>query len=782
MPVDQATYQKAVSAVRSGQAPDDVMDGLMDIIDEYESAAPEAAAPPKTAANFGEGGSVLGTGPVGMDMLAEKIPQQGPDDMVIEAMKDPKNRMAAGSKKMDVASDDDALAASLKRSAEAEKRRVAEAEFIPPAKSPAPMGGVDPMTMFSASLDNARQNLPAFAGGKVEHYLEPPISQFQRDMAQVYGPEVRKMTHTSPEYLDYADGRWQEILEAAKAEGRSVVRNAYRQNKTLGQKVESGAAAAIGMGAAAAIGADEAAFGGLGRRLAASGDEEQLANYDRLAETNPGSRVVGNLLGAGSSIGAGGLASRAIGGQGLARGALRGAASGAATETSLAASKGELPGAGDLATGAALGAPFGAIGGMHGKNLRQSTALGDIERSGMGETEVFRGVRRSPKATQLRETAAEKLGSPDRAVDMMAGELEGPMLKAGRELADRTQADIGTQQATYFNMTKDVRKPTTPLLKQAMEVHAGGSYDAGGNLAAHGPQNRRLQQIIQDASHAELVPSANDSALAKPANAQTFDLTVEEATAKGIDVDRITQNYMGHGGELPPEFMIRVTPKQMNPEQTENVIRLLQEQIGEGKNVGALETLGRAAREVRDQFPAMGGMRDVAPVDIGTGSQAQTLKGWSSFQQGAAQKTAQTKRTLEMAGLPKGEPPAALDAGQAQGQFGVTRNYREPGRHPDADTALRELAGMAGKGKELEELAGMKGLDKARGGVPLSKRGLMDAGRYRLDPLMTFYGPGFGAVAPHAGQTMRPQQQLDPQMPPEMLEAFRKWGPNFQGP
>lgn len=837
MPVSEEHYRKAVHAVKGGSAPDEMLDGLMDIIDEYErenvQKSPVSASSPT---NYGEGGSMLG--PTGMDMLEKQIiPKFSPEETKRENEAQRKKAREQNPKVFDALNlsasnplpvipdetpeeanraflkwEDEHFDKSAKYSASGRRDLLVPAEHIPEAPPNTAFGGVDPLSMFSGAIDKARSNLPEFAGGKVEHYLEPPVSQFRRDMAPVLGAQgidVNMLDVNSRPYKEYSDMRWKEIYDQAKAEGRAVVRSAYKEAKTVGEKVEKYAAPAIGAAASAALGADEAAFGGMGRRLATMGNEKRAENFARLKEGNPIASVAGNIIGGASPLGMGGLASKAIGGTGLVRGAARGAAQGMGDMTSLALSEGRLPTGGELFLGAGLGAPFGAAAGVHGKHLRQTTKLGQIEESGLGETEMLRGIRRSSRASEIQEKATEKLG-PQREKDYLIGELEEPMTTAARDLSATTQADIGKPQRQYYDMSKDVKKPQTPLLKEAMKIHAGGSYEAGGNLPRHATQNKELQELIASASHAEIVPAPSGKPTTKATNAASFDLTRDEAIAQGIDVDRLMKSHMGESevgmlsggppnpsapGELAPmwgptgvkkgapgEFVVRVTPKDLNPEQTENIIKLLHEQIQEGKNAGMLDSLHRASREVRDQFPAMGPIDKNAShtLELGGGERLE-LKGWSAWQHQAAEKTQKSRRVTETAGF-QGKTPEKLGAQGADTLFGKMNAYRQPGRRPDADEALRELAGLSGKGRELEEVAGQQALSEIKGSIPTSRAGLLNAGRLRLDPLLQFYGPAFGAQAPGVSDKLSGRQKLPDTLDPETLRKLREQLGPFFGP
>lgn len=825
MPVSEQDYRKAVAAVKGGTAPDDVVDGLMDIIDEYEHAKPQASpAMSSSPTSFGEGGSILGTGPTGMDVLSKEIrPAEEHEDIQKSFAVDPKIadalRLPEVQKRMPLATDsrlaeqreririegeqnaqryDNALPTASKRK---DAHLSAPPEFIP-EQAPA-TGATNPFDAFSMSMDKARSNLPAFAGGKVEPYLEPPLEQFRRDMAPTLGDSVLGMGLGDDAYIEYADQLWTKLYNEAKAEGRHIVRVAYKDTKNWNDVVTKYGAETIGAVAGAARGVDEGAFGGMVSRIAAGGDEEQLANYKRMGEGSPLARLGGQIVGGGSKIGLGGLTSRGLGSvlpeaggiwSGAARGGAQAMGAGAASTTSLAAAEDRAPSMGELGLGAGLALPFGLVGGAHGHSLRESTPLEQVEKSGMGETSLWSGVRKSYRADAVGKEARAATGQPGREVDYMTKNLEEPLATAGRRLEKGTEKSLGAIKEGYFNATKNDEKPISSFLNDAMELRKGLTTADGRPIPQKGPQIKYLDKLIVDSANVEVVPTAGGKALVRASRPGTVDMTLEEAERAGINTTQAMRGYQASKGQpisadlgpdvqtsIPGEtdVMIRVTPRELNAEALEKMKGQLDLEMGFGENPHKeeLSSLLRSAREARDTFPAKGPIPKGLTATVDTGTEKIQLKDFSASQRLAGEKTAAVKRTLGHAGLPE-HVPEKLSAAEAETFQGRIQGYKQVGRSTDVDDALRELAGLADKGNDLEALAGMRGLKELKPGFPTSRAGLLQAGRLRLDPLLQFLGPGAAAAAPGGARRLSGHQKLPPQLDPATLEKYM----NLMGP
>lgn len=792
MPVNAQQYEVAKRGLQAAvDEPDAFSEAeirqLSKIVSDFQDESIKIEKP------LGEGGSMFGD--TGMDMLEKRITspeQHGTRDkmraenpMIAKALNLSSEAQPVIPDETNEEKDaryleyrdkyfDDNLPNASKR-----KDLSAPPEFHVQAPTPQ---ATNPLEAFSSSIGKARENLPAFAGGKVEHYLEPPVAQFQRDMAPVLGPRVANMGIETDEYKEYADQLWQDIYNKAQQEGRSVVRTRYKEAKSWRDKAEGAAAEGIGALAGAARGVDEAAFGGVASEMAATlsgGGDEQVKNFKRLSESNEIAHTAGQVVGGAASLGAGTLASKGItkalgglAGYGSAalRGGLAAAGSGAAATASMAAADDRMPGWGELALGAGLGLPFGLLGGVHGKQLRDSTALGQVERAGVGETSMLSGIKKTRTGEAISERAQFRMGQPGREVDMLGKDLEKPLATAGRGLETGTARDIGEEQSKYFSLMEDERKPLGSFVKDALDIRKNLTTPDGRALPRKDANIKFLDDLIDSTSTAEIVPAAGGEPLVRSATPGTINVTPEEAARMGINVEHKVAAYMASGNEAPGEnFMVRIKPRELNPRELESFKKQmdLELKMGNNPNKEEMNPLLRRTREARDQFPAEG-----ATATVDTGIEKIPLKGFSAQQRLASEKTADVKRRLGMAGLPDNIPETLNDDQATRFQSSI-RGYRQAGRAPDVDDALRELAGLAGKSKDLETVAGMRGLDELGGGIPLSRKSLLEGARLRLDPALQFLGPAMGAAMPGAYQRSQ-GPQLPPQLDQAMIDRHRK--------
>lgn len=671
--------------------------------------------------------------------------------------------------------------------------------FAPPElHAPSPV--TNPVDAFGANMEQASSHLPAYMGGKVEHYLEPPVTQFHREMYPVLGERVFTLGIGDDEYGEYADQLWKKIYDQAKAEGRSVVRTRYAQSTDWKDKAFGVGAEAIGALAGAARAADAAGFFGVGSRVAGAlgGDVE---NYKRLAEGSPIASTIGSVIGGASPIGAGGLVTKGLGklipeAAGYAGAALRGGAiaagSGAASTASMAAAEDRLPSGGELALGAGLGLPFGLLGGAHGKQLRGSTPLGVVEKTGMGETDALWGVRSSPRARAVEEASFKSTGQRGREVDFLKNRLEKPMSDAGRMLQVETERDLGAAKDAFYADKAGRRKPLGALVRDAVELRKGMATPDGRIIPKKEGNARFLDKLIVESTEAEIVPATEGGPLAR-GKPGSMDITANEAEAMGIDVNRKMESYLALGNEPPGEFVVRMNPRELNAQEMEKLTKQidLELRMGDNPQREEMNKLLRSTREVRDQFGGgMGVPSDLkATVNSGAvegvpGYPAKTeLTGLSAFERKASERTGAVKRTLEMAGLPE-KVPETLDAGQAQKFQNTIGGYQQPGRPIDVDKALETLAALGNQQELLDAVPGMTGLKELQRNASMPNRvGLTTGARLRLDAMLPFLGPGMGAAAPGAYKRFsgaRPDN-LPAQMTPEELEEHRKqmgiWGP-----
>lgn len=807
MPVSAKQYDVAKRALTAAMDEPDAYSeaeirGLNKILADYQN---EGIKIEKSTSEkpLGEGGSMFGgpSGPTGMDMLEknitspeqhaqvqkarEKSPQiyqalnltsQLPKQVIPDETEEEHADRVLDYRKNTV---DESMASASQR-----KDLYAPPEYHAPKPQTQP---TNPIEAFTGAIGKARESLPAFVpAGKVAHYLEPPIQQFQRDMAPTLGPRVLQMSINDRDYKEYADQLWKKIYDDAQAKGESVVRTRYRTAKDWKEKVENVGAEVIGAGAAAARGVDEAAFGGIASEMAATlsgGGEEQLKNYKRLAESNEIAHSAGQVVGGAAQLGAGGLASKGItkalgglsgyGGAAL-RGGLAAAGSGAATNASMAAAEDRLPTGEELGYGALLGLPFGLVGGLHGKNLRDNSMLGQVEKSGVGRTSMLKGVSGTSVADEISARALARMGDPNRGVDQLADELEKPLATAGRRLETGTRESIAQEQGAYFKLKEGERKPVSTVARDALEIRKSLVSPDGNAIPGAEDNLKFLDKFIASTTSAEIVPAAGGKPLVPAAVHGAISLTPEDAARMGIDVQQKMDAYMQRGNAAPGEgFMLRIKPRELNPRELELMTSKLDLALKQGLNPNREEMnqLLGSVRADRDAFGAGGPVRPGTTATVDTGTKQIQLKDFSAQQRLSSEKLGNVKRTLGMANL--GENiPETLGADEAKAFQGGIRGYRQAGQAPGVDDALRELAALAGESQKLEQVAGMRGLKELNGGIPLSRASLLQGARLRLDPMLQFLGPAMGAAMPGAVQRQLPQQ-LPPQMSPQELEKQR---------
>lgn len=731
-------------------------------------------------------------GPTGMDMLEKQIPV-APEAADIGAMMDkyPGAKSAFGGRLTDFSqgnplsdiieernkTHDDNLPNASKR-----KDFTAPPEFFPPPPEALP---TNPIEAFGLKLSNARNAMPGILGGKVEHFLEPSLEQFQRDMGQYVHPS--EMHHGSDAYREYADDLWQKVHDQAKAENRPVVRDAYKKDKSwttqagdFVAKQTVGLASGLNdiLGGVPAEAADVL----MGKPF--QGDSAE--NMNRLGESAPAARTAGQVGGSMLPMSPGGLAARGASAAlpeaaGFLGATARAGAVGAAAGGAQAGAMGE-----DMGSGALFGLPLGMIGGglgygakAQGKNLRETTTLGQAERAGTAETSALFGVKPTEAAKGIRKESYLQSGEPGRETDMLAQRLEGQVLEGGRKLDQATQRDIGQAQKQYFDLTKEVREPATPLVKEAMRLHSTGFSSDGRELPLHDQQSKFLRDAIAKSTSAEVVPSSGGKANVRSTGGGSFDLSAEEAKMQGIDVERAMKDYMASGGDAPGDFVVRVTPQKLNPEETERIIAKIGDYLdqGDADKKRALNSLMPFSRQVRDQFPAAGPISGDITARVGDAE----LKGWSAFQHQASERIGKTQKTLEDAGLPS-KVPDELNSNQDKALSGAIRGYGKAGRSPDLDQALRDLADP----KKLEEMRGMGNLPKLEAqGTMFPSAYMRSSGtggavnlqgaRFHLDPFLESIAPPLlSGRAGSAGAVLgRDKKALPEQLDQATLEKLR---------
>lgn len=769
--------------------------------DELEMLMQAAEQPDPKPSNYGEGGSILGVGETGMDVLDKRITSPEQHAQVEKA----RNLSPTVAKQLQVGLGgaaptipDETAEEKLKREGEEysrthdpslptaskHKELFAPPENIPEDFGPPAPPALDPMSAFAQKVESARSSLPAFFGGKVEHYLEPSVAQFRRETRPVLGDEVDKMGVGSDAYREYADKLWQDIYNKARADGRAVVRSAYKDNRN-GKLPFVEKVAEQGLGV---LGGIDTVLGGVpsdtvdvlrGRPF--MGDERKSLNAHR------GNAPIGDIAGqAGGSmlpVAPGNMVARGMGalfgeaasaGGAALRGGLGGAGAGAATSAASDVADSRDVSGQAAGISALLGFPLGALGGasgygmgVHGKNLRETTGFGQVESAGMGKTDVIRGIKPTAKAEGIRKEATAALG-PGREVDHLTRQLEEPMTGAARRYQAETKQSLGQQKEAYFAATDEERRNIGPFVEKALELRGKATTPDAQRLPLHADQVKFLDKVIGESTSTDIVPAANGKALEKSYRPGSIDVPPEQAERYGIDVGRAIQAYTMRTGKPPGDnFLIRITPRELNPREMEAVKDKidLALRMGDNPNRQELNPLMEATREVRDRMPSGGPVSDSLTATASTGTREIPLSGFSAFQKKASDTTQNVSREIESAGFPE-KVPEKLDAGQAQKFFSTAENYRTSGRTPDADAALRKLAQMGNVQGGLEDVAGMRELRALQGKAQLPasaalmpwKLGQADplARQLRLDPLFGALGPGLsrGGLGGAAGARM----------------------------
>jgi len=277
-------YQKALEALRSGTMPEHLRETAADAVAEYERghglardvseagatrAAPAAAMQEKPAARAARKRK-LDAIEAEHPGLTKAFQMRGPSTLQIESGPTPEE--AAADELEQRSQFDDSLQNLSKR-----KELAAPAEWHPPTPATPP----NPFDSVWGKLTAVKQAMPDWAGGGTEHYIEPSVEQFKLEMAPVLGQAVEGMAEGTPAYREWADAKWMDALGKAQAEGRGIVRDAFRPGAkgfldTAGDLVRPANIQKIGqMGRSAAIGADKIVTGGTVSTMLAAGPSER---------------------------------------------------------------------------------------------------------------------------------------------------------------------------------------------------------------------------------------------------------------------------------------------------------------------------------------------------------------------------------------------------------------------------------------------------------------------------------------------------------------------------
>lgn len=804
-------YSKSIAALKGDRSKlsDDEFETLVQVAEQYQK---ENATRTERAPSFGV------EGPVGMDMLERKIqppPSLGTSPMaksldpLMGSIRSAQAAAPAAQSAGPIAGDTD----EEKRAADIQARKEHDAARNEKLASASQVTDLYQPPEFIPPGLSALDALPSTFGGKVDHYVEPGLSQFQRDMAGVY-PNIHTLDEGSLQYKQYADAQWKAIYERAQAEGRPVVRMEYAKSplwtKSFGDRAFMTGMQGIGMAASAAHGADDAAFAGMGGRLTDTHENGQL-----LEAANPGSALTGRILGGVNPRSIGNVAARGVAG-GLAR-ALPGAvpltestlgsalASGgkgavAAGTDSLANDaadyalddRGNVKPEGDRGDfdwrgaekraaqaslfGGALGAGAdltGQLAGLPGKALRREQPfIEDAERIG-GRTEAsLRGFKPGKDYEALAKRARAAGTEPP---ELVAGELAPKLVGEGREITEDTKAAIERDVQAYYKQTEGVRRPATALTDSLMQQHTLRTDGAGNDLR----QNGGIRDLLGMVSDVEAVDGDPTTAF-KAAQADVPGARMLDAAAAakaGVDVSGAMRRFAqkngisGQAAQIlsPDDFHYVVTPRPYTPEEFDQVVEHINDVAKAGGKPDPTYTpFLKSSRQVRDTFPEMGPADGKAyPLEDGT-----VLTGWSALKQEHADLTQDTRDTLASAGMQR-EPGTRPDLNTRRGAFNAAMNYAENrrGTMPEETARLKELASGAGEGPTLEGLRGTKSMEKAQdaaaihfGGRHVANPAHVSLGnlRMRIDPALSTLALPSGSrsfepgIRPDRGSTANP--------------------------
>lgn len=265
-------YEKARASMQDGSMPEDLRETAARAIDEYERANGlfKASVPVEGGASRAAPASTLREAPSAKAARQEKLASiekmyPGLADALQLTAPSPVNQLQAELDQETQSFEEMDRRLQVENSLKNLSKRKdldAPTEFHPP--EPPSGGGV--FDAVWGKLSAAKRALPDWAGGGTQHYVEPSFEQFQHEMAPVLGDKVASQG-ANARYREYADAKWIAALRQAQAEGRSIVRDAFRSGKEdLSFAGASLPAEFQRMGQtarAAGIGADEAMTGGV---------------------------------------------------------------------------------------------------------------------------------------------------------------------------------------------------------------------------------------------------------------------------------------------------------------------------------------------------------------------------------------------------------------------------------------------------------------------------------------------------------------------------------------
>jgi hypothetical protein len=516
--------------------------------------------------------------------------------------------------------DDDELKAALAKydDVQATRRSLQRPpEHMPPAQ-PGPMG--------------LKSLLPLSHGGDVEHWYEPD----RAEVLSLLGGNVPEGVDANLLAKDYADARWAQAYDAAKAEGRRIVRIGHsaadeeRLNREENQRaIESLGYGRNGVGeglwllngflpgsaalleAGAKVGGDAVTTAKQflkGEPIAGEGAGTDAANYlrDAREEVSPGARfglgVMGSVL-PGSPLGrVAGWAAKKVGldrTSGLIPGALKGAALGGAMGAAGGTTEDVAQGITDafegkdaptlhgiasrapdrFMVGASLGLLGGLGSGLAGSNRDPFTARGraltDFEKAG-GTTSISEGFSPPPTVTGY----FKNRGAFEEPLDLAIEKVKKVIPSEGKKLAAETLAPIERENAAYYNSPEGKEKvPMTSMVKTTVDLLRERTFQPGEAPSGEADlpvfDNRALRQALSRMADPVVAVDHQARQIATANNGLKVNL--DEALHLGL-VEPHTQVQLPNGGRAsagaidPRSHSVVFVPRSLNAKDADAVI------------------------------------------------------------------------------------------------------------------------------------------------------------------------------------------------------------------
>lgn len=796
--MDDASYQKALDVIQRARqdpaADKEKLRSLVGMVREYQQGQTTKANAPRVPESRSAFAPEL-QGPQGMDMLQQKLgsPEANEQRGNAEATGIPtlrrEQRLQGAPDAMADTAANEAHAADVMK--QYQDRTLPSASGIKALYRPPETKPVDP---GKAGAINALTSIFT-----ADHYQEPTVEQFHRDMGPAIGPRTLALNENSPEYQQYADQQWAKVYDQAQAQGKSAVRHRYAPTEGAAQTVAhamlTGADAVEGATAGVASGVSFGAIPALAGKL---GGDQTALDVQSAGERSPVANALGRYAGA--------IANpllRGVGALGkMATGMLPEAATaGAPVATSALASglggaaAGGTAALGEDAVSAATGdEPFDAKAtGSRMANGIQTGMLAGVgaDLLGSGASALTKQLRTSSKLApfvNLAEQAGARLGltgvKPGKAISAareaaqpgdpataLAEDMVGPLTGEARtRVASQAAETEATNQAYYRKHAQDTRS-SGPLLDWVLDARGALAGPDGEVLPGREAAARTLDGFTSKLVKVQATLPGDDTVVARGGNARapgTRAYSLTDATAKGIDQNQImaAAKEAGFPEEMADQLHYVVIPQKVNPQQVDALhdgVNLIMKEGKGGEPDPALAGMGRAVRQVRDQFPddpILGGAKATI-TDPATGKQTE-LKGWSAFKHEASQQASETNQTLGLAGV-NGAIPETPDANQFKAARGAIADYGNPKRAAENE-ALKDLAGDARQGENLRTLGGMRGIDELNrrgnilgGGLGEYRHRIVNRGRLSLDPVFQTLGknPDANDLTPFAGLQLK---------------------------